>query len=152
MILCQLTLNCSDLVLSECFAFWFQHAYSPEHPPTPHPYHYTDKWDSVHVRMPCSPQSEFPVNNKVQCNSIVLHFHLSSESHMFCQLFPWESLRNNWIYIYSNIMLRLHLDSRLTLYPMPLQWLNITPPLPRKKKQVNKQNLQWPVRPFVFHR
>ncbi|XP_022315138.2 poly(ADP-ribose) glycohydrolase-like [Crassostrea virginica] len=46
--------------------FKVPYAYSPEHPPTPHPYHYTDKWDSVHVRMPCSPQSEFPVNNKIR--------------------------------------------------------------------------------------
>lgn len=44
---------------------WFQYKYNPKERPIPHPYHYSDKWDSYHVRMPCSNQSEFPVNNKV---------------------------------------------------------------------------------------
>ncbi|XP_052686077.1 poly(ADP-ribose) glycohydrolase-like isoform X2 [Crassostrea angulata] len=40
--------------------------YDPKERPLPHPHHYTDKWDSYHVRMPCSNQSEFPVNNKIR--------------------------------------------------------------------------------------
>lgn len=40
--------------------------YDPKERPLPHPHHYTDKWDSYHVRMPCSNQSEFPINNKIR--------------------------------------------------------------------------------------
>ncbi len=34
-------------------------------PPRPFPDHYQDKWDAYHVRMPCSPENLYPVEDKV---------------------------------------------------------------------------------------
>lgn len=34
--------------------------------PEPHPTSYTDKWDTEHVKMPCSPSNLYPVNINVR--------------------------------------------------------------------------------------
>ncbi|XP_048764077.2 poly(ADP-ribose) glycohydrolase-like isoform X2 [Ostrea edulis] len=46
--------------------FKVPHTYNSIYPPIPHPHHYSDKWDSYHVRMPCSHQSDFPYNHKIR--------------------------------------------------------------------------------------
>ena len=35
--------------------------------PEPHPARYSDKWDSEHVKMPCSPMNLYPINVNVRC-------------------------------------------------------------------------------------
>ncbi|XP_062573298.1 poly(ADP-ribose) glycohydrolase-like isoform X2 [Saccostrea cucullata] len=46
--------------------FKVPYTYNTKYPPKPHPDQYVDKWDSHHVRIPCSHQSEFPWNNKIR--------------------------------------------------------------------------------------
>ncbi|XP_071130686.1 poly(ADP-ribose) glycohydrolase-like isoform X2 [Mytilus edulis] len=38
--------------------------YDPKLPPTPHPAQYKDGWNNDHVKMPCSPQNEYPFQGK----------------------------------------------------------------------------------------
>ncbi|CAC5366747.1 PARG [Mytilus coruscus] len=38
--------------------------YDPKTPPMPHPAQYKDGWNNDHVKMPCSPQNEYPFQGK----------------------------------------------------------------------------------------
>lgn len=51
--------------LNKCEISLLQYKYDPKTLPTPHPAHYKDGWDNDHVKMPCSPQSEYPYYGKV---------------------------------------------------------------------------------------
>ncbi|CAG2243673.1 PARG [Mytilus edulis] len=42
----------------------WKYKYDPKLPPTPHPAQYKDGWNNDHVKMPCSPQNEYPFQGK----------------------------------------------------------------------------------------
>ncbi|XP_067673402.1 poly(ADP-ribose) glycohydrolase-like [Haliotis asinina] len=49
-------------------------------PPSPYPASFVDKWDQDHVRMPCSPQNEYPVETKTSKTTLRQRWGLIEEA------------------------------------------------------------------------
>ncbi|XP_048248208.1 poly(ADP-ribose) glycohydrolase-like [Haliotis rufescens] len=49
-------------------------------PPSPYPAGFLDKWDQDHVRMPCSPQNEYPVETKTSKTTLRRRWELIGEA------------------------------------------------------------------------
>ncbi|MPC63154.1 Poly(ADP-ribose) glycohydrolase [Portunus trituberculatus] len=66
-------LNIPDVVPSPDHTVLVRLPVSPGTMPLPHPSSYSDTWDQYHVRMPCSPKSQYPKNKaSILCELFVL--------------------------------------------------------------------------------